>query len=299
VIDIGSNSVLCLVADRAADGRLVVLADLLETTRLATQLRDGGMLDPDARLRTRRAVARFAERAHALGARRVVALGTAAMRAASDGPALAGEIEAETGVAVTILSGTEEARFAYEAVAMATDGALLTVDVGGRSTELVLGHGLRIDDARSLPLGALSMTEETLGDEPVTESRLARVGERADDVLASQDLPARARACDARLVASGGTATALATLDLGLSAYDRDRVHGHVVATERLVPLALAGAASGGGLLDPGRRRILPAGAVVLERVARAAGVLEVAMSDHGIRHARVMALLSSAGEPA
>jgi len=154
--------VLCLVAARGADGSMIVLADLLATTWLATGLRDGGLLDPAARARTRMAVAAFAQRARELGARPVVALGTAAMRAAAD----------------------------------------------------------------------------------------------------------------------------------GLVAYDRERVHGHGLATERLLGLALS--APTGGVLDDDRRQILPAGAVVLEVVARAAGAARVVVSDHGIRHARARALLAA-----
>ncbi len=286
---------LCLVAARAADGRLIVLADLLETTRLATGLRDGDLLDPDARARTRTAVAAFAERARGLGARPIVALGTAAMRAAADGRAFGREIEAATGVPVSILSGEDEARLAYEAVATAAGGALLAVDVGGRSTELVLGHGARIDDTRSLPLGALALTEALVGDRPPAGA-LVELRKRVERVLATYDLPARARARGARLVASGGTVTALAALDLALVAYDGERVHGHGLATERLVALALAQPARGSAL-DEGRRHILPAGAVVLEAVARAAGAARVVVSDRGIRHAHVLALLTG-GRP-
>ena len=288
MIDIGSNSVLCLVAALDDGGRLRVLADLLETTRLASGLRDGGTLEPAARGRTLGAVAAFAQRARALGARDVVGLGTAAMRAAADSAAFAREIEAATGVAVAILSGTEEARLAYRAVAPGAVGPLLAVDVGGRSTELVLGDGARIDEARSLPLGALTLTEELVGGRPADAGALAAVRERVARVLASEDVPARACARTARLVASGGTATALAALDLGLTAYDPGRVHGHVLETARLVALAL----DGRGVLEPGRRRILPAGAVVLESVARAAGAARVEVSDHGIRHARLRELL-------
>jgi exopolyphosphatase/guanosine-5'-triphosphate,3'-diphosphate pyrophosphatase len=292
VIDVGSNSVLCLVAARGAAGRLTVVADLLATTRLASGLGAGGSLDPDARARTRAAVASFAERARGLGARRIEALGTAALRGAADGAAFARELERETGVPVSILSGAEEARLAYEAVATAGDGALLAADVGGRSTELALGHGARVDDTRSLPLGALAITEELLGDRPASPGSLERVRSYVDRLLAPHDLPARARARSARLLAAGGTATALAALDLGLAVYDRERVHGHVLETERMVALALAG----GAALDPGRQRILPAGAVVLEAVARAAGAPRVMVSDRGIRHARVTALLAAAG---
>jgi exopolyphosphatase/guanosine-5'-triphosphate,3'-diphosphate pyrophosphatase len=289
VIDVGSNSVLCLVAAPAGGGRLRVLADLLETTRLASGLREGGPLAPDARGRTLRAVAGFADRARALGAREVVGLGTAAMRAASDGPEFARAIAAETGVPVTILSGTDEARLAYRAVSAGAVGPLLAVDVGGRSTELVLGEGARIDEARSLPLGALMLTEELMGDRPADAGALAAVRERVGRVLAPEGVPARARPRQATLVASGGTATALAALDLGLTAYDAERVHGHVLDTDRLVAVAL----DGRGVLDPGRRRILPAGAVVLECVARAAGQARVHVSDHGIRHARLQEMLA------
>jgi len=289
VIDIGSNSVLCLVAAPDDGGRLRVLADLLETTRLASGLRDGDPLDPAARGRTLRAVAAFAEKARARGVRDVIGLGTAAMRAAADGASFAREIEAATGVPVAILSGTDEARLAYRAVAPGAAGPLLAVDVGGRSTELVLGHGPRIDEARSLPLGALTLTEELVGDRAADAGTLAAARERVARVLAPEVVPARARARGARLVASGGTATALAALDLGLTAYDPERVHGHVLDTARLVALALEGR----GVLDPGRRRILPAGAAVLESVARAAGAARVEVSDHGIRHARLRELLA------
>jgi exopolyphosphatase/guanosine-5'-triphosphate,3'-diphosphate pyrophosphatase len=282
--------VLCLVAAHGPDGRLVVLADLLATTRLATGLCDGGLLDADARARTRAAVVAFAERARGLGARRVVALGTAAMRVADDGAAFAAEIEGATGVPVSILSGEDEARLAYEAVASGVDEAILAVDVGGRSTELVLGGGSQIEDVRSLALGALALTEALVGDRRAA-ARIDEVREQVGRALASCDLPARARTRGARVVASGGTATALAALDLGLSAYDRERVHGHGLATERLVALALDAPAS--GALGDGRRHILPAGAVVVEAVARAAGAARVVVSDHGIRHARVRALLA------
>src|SRR5687768_8819371 len=203
---------------RRRAGRVVVLADLLETTRLGTGLRDGGALDAGARGRTLRAVAAFAERARGLGARDVVGIGTAALRAAADGAAFAREIAAETGVPVSILSGLEEARLAYAAVARAATGPLLAVDVGGRSTELVLGEGARIDDARSLPLGALALTQQLA---PAPEA-LAGVRDRVASVLAAHDLVARARSRGARLVASGGTATALAALDLELAVYDRE-----------------------------------------------------------------------------
>lgn len=293
-IDVGSNSVLCLVAAPTPDGGLAVHDDLLATTRLGTGLREGGLLDPAARARTRDAVVEFAARARAAGAAPVVAFATAAVRAAADGAAFARELEAAAGVPVTVLDGEEEARLAYRAAADGAAGPLLVADVGGRSTELVLGEGARVDGTASLPLGALALTETVLGDGSPTPAGLAAVASAADAILGGCPLPARARG--ARLVASGGTATALAALDLRLARWDRERVHGHRLAAGRLVRLACA--AGPDAPIDPGRRRILPAGAAVLEAVGRAAGAREIVVSDRGVRHAFLAAALARAGAP-
>jgi exopolyphosphatase/guanosine-5'-triphosphate,3'-diphosphate pyrophosphatase len=120
----------------------------------------------------------------------------------------------------------------------------------------------------------------------------ARLAAAVDAALATTELPQRARAAGAALAASGGTASALASLDLGLAAYDPARVHGHVLeaaALSAVAPRLLAMAtAEGAGVrgLDPARAAILPAGAVVLARIARATGAAMVRVSDRGVRHA-------------
>ena len=294
VIDIGSNSVLLLTV--AVDrGRARVLDHALAVTRLGTGLRPGGRLDADALARTRDAVVAFAGRARARGAPRVWAFATAALREAADGSAAADAIAAAAGVPVEVLSGEREAALAYAAVA-AGETPLLVADVGGRTTELTLGVGERVLGAASLPLGALALTEAHGAD---LDGALAAVGA----VLAASELPARARAAGARLAASGGTATALAALDLG--AYVPRRVHGHVLArtalaglTARLARMTAAERAALPGL-DPGRGAILPAGALVLERVAGALGADRIVVSDHGVRHAYLRAALARDGLPA
>jgi len=296
VIDIGSNSVLLLTV-AVERGRARVLDQALAVTRLGTGLRPGGRLDADALARTRDAVVAFAGRARARGAPRVWAFATAALREAADGSAAAGAIAAAAGVPVEVLSGEREAALAYAAVA-AGETPLLVADVGGRTTELTLGVGERVLGAASLPLGALALTEAHGAD---LDGAHAAVGA----VLAASELPAQARTVGARLAASGGTATALAALDLGLGAYVPRRVHGHVLArtalaglTARLARMTAAERAALPGL-DPGRGTILPAGALVLERVAGALGADRIVVSDHGGRHAYLRAALARAGLPA
>jgi exopolyphosphatase/guanosine-5'-triphosphate,3'-diphosphate pyrophosphatase len=284
VIDVGSNSVLLLVVAVDAHGTARVVDEALATTRLGEALRSGAPLDPVAAKRTRDAVVEFAARARRAGAARVSAFATAAARDASDGTPFARALANAAGVPVEILSAGREALLAYEAV-RDVDGPLLAVDVGGRTTEVTLGTGATPIAAASLPVGALSGTERHGGD-------LAGLADAVDAALRTTDVVARAAAMRASVAASGGTATALAAVDLGLAAYDGARVHGHVLETSRMPALARSAARTTTGALDPGRAAILPAGATILARVAAAAGAVSVVVSDRGVRHAYLCEML-------
>jgi exopolyphosphatase / guanosine-5'-triphosphate,3'-diphosphate pyrophosphatase len=303
VIDVGSNSVLLLHV-AVEPGGVRPLDERLAITRLGAGLVAGGRLDLAARARTRAAVVDFARRARGGGATFVWAFATGAARAASDGAEFARELEGAAGVPVEIVSGDREARLSYVAVGrgLGVSGPLLAIDIGGRTAELSLGKGERVDAAVSLELGALAMTDAHLHGDPPTAAELLAAAATATTTLRTSDLPARARGCGARLAASGGTATALATLDLGLGAYDAKRVHGHLLAYDSLRALATRLAAMplaermGLPALDAGRAAILPAGALVLERIAAAAGARGVSVSDHGVRHGYLRERLLEAG---
>jgi exopolyphosphatase / guanosine-5'-triphosphate,3'-diphosphate pyrophosphatase len=285
VIDIGSNSVLLLTLDVSADGRARQLDAALTTTRLGSGLADGGALDPAACIRTRDAVVAQVERARASGAERCWAFATGAARRASDGRTFAAELARVAGCPVEVLSGDEEAMLAYAAVSHAFGDdarALLAVDVGGATTELTLGRGGGVEARTSLPLGALALTEGDVDAAPEVER-----------VLAATGLPAQA--AGAEVVCSGGTATALAALDLGLVAYDAARVHSHTLPVARLDGLARH-ARPLPGVLDEGRAQILPAGALVLACVARAARSPTIRVSEHGVRHAYLRRRLALEG---
>lgn len=288
VIDVGSNSVLLLVVEIAPDGHARALDEALATTRLGAGLAAGGTLDADAKARTLAAVVDFARRACRAGATRTWAFATGATRDAADGAAFVAALESAAGIPVEILSGEDEARLAYAAVRGGLalgDGPLLVADLGGRTTDLTLGRGDAILGATSLALGALALHDAHAGD-------LRAIAASVDRVLARTPLVAQARSLGAPLVASGGTATALAALDLGLRRYDARRVHGHGLAAATLAALP----AKDGPALDPGRAAILPAGAVVLARLAAAAGVGTVTVSDHAVRHGHLRAALAAEG---
>ena len=298
VIDVGSNSVLLLTVALEPDRPARAIDEALATTRLGAGLCPGGALDPGAYDRTREAVAAFVARARAAGAWRTWAFATGAVRDATDGPEFVAELVALSGVPLEVLSGEEEARLAYAAVRAGLGlghGELLVADVGGRTTELALGATDGVMAAASLPLGALSLAE-------AHGTALPRLAASAEIGLAASALPASARTRGARLAASGGTATALAALDLGLACHDPRRVHGHVLRRATLAALAAGLAAMPEEErrrlpgLDPGRAAILPAGAIVLDRVAEAVGASELVVSDHGVRHGYLAAALASEG---
>ncbi len=286
VLDVGSNSVLLLTVAVTPTGRGVVRDEALATTQLGTGLAQGGALDAAARVRTRDAVVGFVARARAAGATRVWAYATGAARRARDGAAFVEELAAAADCACVVLSGDDEARLAYAAASLAAAPASerLVVDVGGGTTELTRGRGPAILESVSLPLGALALTERHGADAAARAATIA-------DALATTALPSRAAA--ATLVASGGTASALALIDLGLPSYDPARSHRHRLAVDRLPALAARGLDAG---IDPGRARLLPAGAAVLARVARAVGRADVVVSELAVRHAYLRERLADEG---
>src|SRR6185503_13962778 len=259
-IDVGSNSVLLLTVAVASDGLARALDEAVATTRLGAGLRAGGTLDRDAARRTRDRVVAMAVRARDRGATDVWAFATGAVRRAVDGTAFGRDVADAAGVPLEVLSGGREAALAYDAAVHGLalgDATVLTIDVGGATTELTLGRGAMVEASVSLGVGALALAEACGND-------LARARARVADALAPTDLPARARAVGAPVIASGGTPTALAALALGLTRYEPRRVHGSQLDRDRLAALAEVGFRGGGGALDPDRAALLPAGAGVL-----------------------------------
>src|SRR5439155_1519971 len=184
------------------------------------------------------------------------------------------------------------------AVAVGADGRARPVDAALETTRL----GTRLTDGGALDPAARARTVAAVEALAVRARRAGAERVWAFATAAVRRARARAATGGGRFAASGGTATALAALDLGLICYDARRVHGHVLgraALQALVgrvaalpPAALAALAG----LDPGRAAILPAGAVILERVVEAARASAVTVSDHGVRHAYLRERLAEAG---
>lgn len=220
-IDIGTNSTRLLVAERSGDGLKALEAKLI-TTRLGEGI-GGGALLPGAMERTAEAVGHFHQTALRLGAERVVAAATSAVRDASNQVEFLDMVKQRAGLPVRVLSGEEEAAMSYRGVlsGLAVEPrSTVVADVGGGSTEFIWMEGERLRLA-SVNVGAVRMTEAGLDEDEVAAGLIPAL----EEVL---------RAQVKNLVGVGGTVTTLAAIDQGLTLYDPERVHGYCLTAGKV-----------------------------------------------------------------
>ncbi|GGI03765.1 Ppx/GppA phosphatase family protein [Egicoccus halophilus] len=292
-VDVGTNSVRLLVSD--ADGRR--LARELTITRLGTGVDRTGVLDDDALHRTLTTIAGYREQWVAAGVTdRVRIAATSAVRDAGDRDRFFDGVRELTGVDAEVLTGEQEAALTYAGVLGALDvpTPAAVVDVGGGSTELVVGDVAgTVVGSVSLQLGCVRLAEHHLVSDPPTlvEWRAARA--TVDERLAEADAGLSVQHADlggARtLVAVAGTATTLAALHLDLPEYLEERIHATRIPTPALLELTdrLARMTSAQraalGPVQPGREDVLHGGALVLSRVAQRYGFADVVVSEADI----------------
>jgi exopolyphosphatase/guanosine-5'-triphosphate,3'-diphosphate pyrophosphatase len=295
-VDVGSNSVRLLVL--AADGAR--LRRDIVTTRLAAGVDATGRLDDAAIARTVTALAGFRATWEALGVAtgpdRVRVAATSAVRDAADRDRFLVPAARALGVAVEVIDGATEAALAFAGATRAVAGApapVAVVDVGGGSTELVLGPPDGVGPpvaAVSMQLGCVRLTERALAGDPPTPAEVATARRVVDGVLEAglADLVRAGGdpAAVTTLVGVAGTATTLAALHLGLATYAEERIHGAVVPAPALRDLAdrLCGLATADraalGPVQPGRAEVLHGGALVLAAVVARLGVPHLVVSE-------------------
>ena len=214
-IDIGSNSVRQIVADVSPDGGIHVVDEMKAAPRLASGLVDTGMLDEEAMGRAVEDIARMATLARQLGAERIEAVATSAVRDAANGDEFLHRVHRQTGLNVRVLDGEEEARLSFRSALAHFElgsGRAVVADIGGGSLELVLSVDGVIERLVSLPLGAVRLTERFL---PVgtTSPKALRALRREVRAQLRPHLPVRDWR-GAPMIGSGGTFTNLAGLYL-------------------------------------------------------------------------------------
>lgn len=301
-IDIGTNTVLLLVAERGADGQLVAVEERATITRLGEGVDKTRRLLPAAIERTNAAIDAYADVVRQLGVDRVDVVGTSAMRDAAGGEAVRDHVQAKLGVPARTIPGDEEARLTFvgalSGIATIAPGTNVRVfDIGGGSTEVV--HGQRgssaIAYAHSYDVGSVRLTERFVTRDPPPPAELDAIRASAAGTFA--DVPPFESPTPP--IGIAGTMTTLAAVSLKMTTYDGARVHGMkltVTEIERvlreLAALPLADRSKVPGL-EPKRADVILAGGLVALAYLAQAKADAVTVSDRGVRWGLAEALLS------
>jgi exopolyphosphatase/guanosine-5'-triphosphate,3'-diphosphate pyrophosphatase len=304
-VDIGTNTVLLLVAELRADGSVVAVEERATITRLGEGVDRTKRLSDEAVARTLACLRSYALIIRNLAVQRVAMVGTSAMRDAGGAEDLRSQAVRALGVDIRVLSGDEEARLAFrgalDGLGVADGEEVAVFDIGGGSTEVVLGHmhsgGPRIAFSASYDVGSVRLTERhVVGDPPSPEERAA-IWKSARDAFANvPSLPARTTP-----IGIAGTMTTLSAVSQGLPKYDGAKVHGHAIRLGELrdtvdrisaLPFEVRKRLPG---MEPKRADVVVAGGIVALALMEHWRATAVRVSDRGVRWGLARELLDAA----
>jgi exopolyphosphatase/guanosine-5'-triphosphate,3'-diphosphate pyrophosphatase len=301
VVDIGTNSTRLLIADVDAspDGAIEPLCRRSQVTRLGAGVDAAGRLSDEAIARVRNTLERYRQEIEQHSCERNLAVLTSAVRDASNGAEFAELVRHEYGLDAHVLSGDEEAQLTFHgAMSSRERGGLPTVviDIGGGSTEFVVGSDHSVGFHTSLHAGVVRMSERHIRSDPPAPGELQ---ELAGDVRAvfAEGLPDEQRSAVGRAIAVAGTATSAAAIDQELDPYDPARVEGYdltLLTVERLRErLAAMGEADRRRVsgLDPDRAPTIVAGMILLGEAMRAFELDRVEVSEQDILYGGALRL--------
>jgi exopolyphosphatase / guanosine-5'-triphosphate,3'-diphosphate pyrophosphatase len=300
VVDQGTNSIRLLVVEPDGNGGLRELARDMVITRLGEGVDRTGRLAPEALARTVEVLASYGRRARALHAGRMRVAATAAVRDAGNRDELERAVREHAGSRLVVVSGEREGELSFLGATrgLETSGPVAMLDVGGGSTELVVGRG-RPEAVTSIQMGSVRLTERFVRHDPPEREEIdamrAFVRERLDE--ADRVVPARDATA---LVAVAGTPTTVQAIALDLPFYDPERLHRTRLSAEvvgrvldRLAAMTNAERAAL-PVMAPGRGDVIVAGVVILQEALRRFGFEEVIVSETDILDGLAFEVLAS-----
>jgi len=293
VVDQGTHTCRLLVVLRGADGTPHELAEDMIVTRLGQGVDATGVLDPAALARTEAVLARYCRRARALGVDRIRVAATSAVRDAANRDVFTAMVRRHAGADPEVIAGEEEARLAFlggTGGLPAGDGPYLLVDIGGGSTEFVVGSEPgHATHSISTQMGSVRLTERHVHGDPPTAAELESIRQTADVTLGEAELAVPEIHTARTFVSVAGTATTIQAIALGLERYDPDETHrtwltladaeavlGDLVAMTNAERAAIP-------VMAPGRGDVIVAGAVILVETMRRFGFERTLVSETDI----------------
>lgn len=294
-IDIGTNSVKMLVG-RVSGRNVTPLLHRAVITRLGEGLQNSGDISAEAADRTITALAAFRTLAQERGAKQIRAVGTLAIRAAKNGRSFVDRCAREAGLDIEILSGEEEARLSFQGAAGASRAdQVLGIEIGGGSTQIMVGTQSKLHASWSLSMGAVTLTEEFLKSDPPSAAEMtalsASIRRRLQGVVARVGR-------DGELVGVGGTVSAILTQLRKDDGGDPREFHQTRVSFETLsalsIRLSLQTVAERERMgIEKGRSDIIAAGAWILTATMSHLEATSLRASAHGLRHGLLIEMAS------
>jgi exopolyphosphatase/guanosine-5'-triphosphate,3'-diphosphate pyrophosphatase len=293
-IDIGTNTILCLIAELRDGGRFRVLDDLAEITRLGQGVDQTGLISHEGEQRSSAVLRGYLDACKTLGVGEVIAVGTSALRDARNSFEVRQRWRLELGLDVRVIGGDDEAAYSFLAAQRGlplSGKELLVIDIGGGSTEFIRGNDSGVADALSLNLGSVRLTERFLRSDPVRAEEFADLMSAIDSELAALAKHCRHLAGASTWVGTAGTFTTMAAVEKKLTRYSHSVVHGsHLthVEVQRQVRLyrskTLAERKTSSGL-EPQRADVILAGACLIDRMMTLFDAGRLIVSDQGVRY--------------
>ncbi len=293
VVDIGTNTTRLYVAT-VDDGNVVQeTMRISRVTRLGAGVETTGRLAPESLQREYAVLDDYRRALEEIETDRAVAVMTSAVRDAENGAEFAHEVTERYGFEAHIISGDEEARLTYLGATDETDDSpkgcsTMVFDIGGGSTEIVIGHGQRIDFHVSTQAGVVRQADRHITSDPPAAAELTALRSDLHEIL-EQAVPLKRRTGIGRALGAAGTPTSLAAIAQHLDPYDPDRVHGYVLTAaerdtifEMLLALPLEQRQQVVGLHPDRAIAILP-GIVILTAIMDLFGLDRIEVSEHDI----------------
>jgi exopolyphosphatase/guanosine-5'-triphosphate,3'-diphosphate pyrophosphatase len=300
VVDIGSNSTRLLIAD-VSDGQVVTEHFRRSTvTRLGAGVDANGHLRDDSIERVYGTLDEYRKKVEELQADKRIAVLTSAVRDASNGEEFASSVRDRYGLEPHVLTGDDEAQLTFLGATSERDPddrtSTLVVDIGGGSTELVIGSGRTADFHVSTQAGVVRQTERHLHHDPPKGDELEELSEEVRGLVVDA-VPADRREAIERGIAVAGTATSLAAIAQELEPYDPSKVHGYELSVmeaheicDRLAAIPLAERRQVKGL-HPDRAPTIVAGVAILLEILNLVGLEDVEISEHDILRGAALGL--------
>lgn len=297
-LDLGTNSFLCLIAEGNRHGITAVLSDQVKVVRLGQGVDKTGSFHPDALKRAKECLTEFKKEIDKFQVDRILAMATSAARDVANGEELF-KIGRELGIPIEIIPGADEARITFSG---ATEGVLqgnenvAVIDVGGGSTEIIVGNKNKIHFSQSLNIGGVRLTEKFISAQPLKADERKNVEEFIGQEI-QKILPKIKDIKIQEVLAVAGTPTALAVADLGR--FDAERVQGYKISRDRLKEWCDLFAKTSPEErvkkygIDPGRADIIFVGATILHQFLIQTKIEAMTVSIKGVRYGVAMEALS------